>query len=392
MNFKNLTNELLNKQEEEMIKLRGKQETAKEQLADKIVENTMKVYQEATESLIALGCEDKLNDKALTKVVKVEVPVEVPTEELENLKINANEMQAIINGLQKAKEQLEKENKQLQKKLEKANENLASKEAMYKGLIKELGSKVVSNNKNIEEDKEIKQQKEHKELEIPKIENIKIIKNYDNYVLGEYKEVIFEASKNMDCITIYNPKKYHLKDEINKILIEQNILNPKRETKDKSRIECELGVCHEISPNKYMGYFMDDNKPVCYIFDKGYNNGLGTPTTQKIDIRMKNPKKKYSNCKDASKIKKINELIDLHIAKEEELSNNIDRSKAYEFLGLNNVSDNTVVNNTEKKHVPLSNTTGAIKKEEKKEVVKQEKKQTMGDMFSFDTSYASVEL
>lgn len=391
MNFKNLTNKLLSKQEEEMIKLRGKQETAKEQLADKIVENTMKVYQEATESLIALGCEDKLNDKALTKVVKVEVPVEVPTEELENLKINANEMQAIINGLQKAKEQLEKENKQLQKKLDKANENLASKEAMYKGLIRELGSKVVSNNKNIEEDKEIKQQKEHKELEIPKIENIKIIKNYDNYILGEYKGTFFEASKNMECITIYNPKKYHLKDEINKILIEQNILNPKRETKDKSRIECELGVCHEISPNKYMGYFMDDNKPVCYIFDKGYNNGLGTPTTQKIDIRMKNPKKKYSNCKDASKIKKINELIDLHIAKEEELSNNIDRSKAYEFLGLNNNEDNKN-KDTKVKQPMFSNTTGSAKQEEKKEVVKQEKKQTMGDMFSFDTSYASVEL
>ena len=80
--------------------------------------------------------------------------------------------------------------------------------------------------------------------------------------------------------------KVYLKDELNEVLIANKLIQASREDKDMHRVECELGCCHEIDSNKFMGYVVVDTVSYNYVFNKNYNKVLAllNPT---ININFK---------------------------------------------------------------------------------------------------------
>lgn len=397
-NLQSKANNLMNKQ----MEVRGA-----------MIDNLLSTIDDANNALNILGYTNKTNNetavKVVEKVVKVEVPVEIPTKELEDLKISNSELQAIIKGLEtqiketennakkiaKEKAALEAENKTLKDtntNLVEENKQLESKTSMYKNLVKDLKDKMSTKKEVVETNKKKSQAKVHKEVEAPVVDNKELtnVKAYDTYVTGKYKGVTFEASKNMDAITIYDPKRHDLKAEINELLVKSGVLNVSRVTKDIARVENELGVCHEIARNKYMGYVMFNNKPVCFIFDKGYNNGNGTPTVQKLEVRLKNPTKAYRQCKGKTAEDKqltalINDIIDVHLNKEQDYTNSKE-AEVLSFLGINKKKEEVV-------EQPKENTVmkeAAITVVDNNEVKEDDNKQETGaDLFGFDTGYGA---
>lgn len=141
-------------------------------------------------------------------------------------------------------------------------------------------------------------------------EGLKITKNFDTHIIGEYQGVAFEAMKNIEGTNIYDSSKWDMKEEINKVLVDAKLIAANRDIKDRFRVECELGSCHEIDDKKYMGYVVVDNKAYSYVFDTNHRGGF--PCYIGLDVYLKNPRAKKNPCKNKSITAVINSLIDKH--------------------------------------------------------------------------------
>lgn len=276
----------------------------------------LEIIEEAKESLKILGLEDLLNTGVATvtrevEVVKeIEVVREVPVEIIKEVEVPVK----VIEEVEVIKEISSKEDKEtiakLQKELEAVKLELTNKVAMYQGLVKDLNDKIklLSESKPSKSNAKVHVEQEVK-TELPK--ELKV-RNLDTHVVGTYKGIAFEAMKEIMGTTIYNPSRWDIKDELNEVLIANKLIQASREDKDMHRVECELGCCHEIDSNKFMGYVVVDTVSYNYVFNKNYNNGNGFASILNTKVYLNNPRATFKVCKDKRITDAINKLIDKH--------------------------------------------------------------------------------
>lgn len=284
----------------------------------------LEIIEEAKESLKILGLEDLLNTGVATVTREVEVIKEVPVEVVKEIEVVREvpveiikEVEVpvkVIEEVEVVKEISSKEDKEtiakLQKELEAVKLELTNKVAMYQGLVKDLNDKIklLSESKPSKSNAKVHVEQEVK-TELPK--ELKV-RNLDTHVVGTYKGIAFEAMKEIMGTTIYNPSRWDIKDELNEVLIANKLIQASREDKDMHRVECELGCCHEIDSNKFMGYVVVDTVSYNYVFNKNYNNGNGFASILNTKVYLNNPAAKFKVCKDKRITDAINKLIDKH--------------------------------------------------------------------------------
>ena len=305
----------------------------------------LEIIEEAKESLKILGLEDLLNTGVATVTREVEVIKEVPVEIIKEVEVPVK----VIEEIEVVKEISSKEDKEtiakLQKELEAVKLELTNKVAMYQGLVKDLNDKIklLSESKPSKSNAKVHVEQEVK-AELPK--ELKV-RNLDTHVVGTYKGIAFEAMKEIMGTTIYNPSRWDIKDELNEVLIANKLIQASREDKDMHRVECELGCCHEIDSNKFMGYVVVDTVSYNYVFNKNYNNGNGFASILNTKVYLNNPAAKFKVCKDKRITDAINKLIDKHhdnvSAFRNENAVDLLSMIGYDATTINSV-DNTTVN------------------------------------------------
>ena len=319
----------------------------------------LEIIEEAKESLKILGLEDLLNTGVATVTREVEIIKEVPVEVVKEIEVVREvpveiikEVEVpvkVIEEVEVVKEISSKEDKEtiakLQKELEAVKLELTNKVAMYQGLVKDLNDKIklLSESKPSKSNAKVHVEQEVK-TELPK--ELKV-RNLDTHVVGTYKGIAFEAMKEIMGTTIYNPSRWDIKDELNEVLIANKLIQASREDKDMHRVECELGCCHEIDSNKFMGYVVVDTVSYNYVFNKNYNNGNGFASILNTKVYLNNPRATFKVCKDKRITDAINKLIDKHhdnvSAFKNENAVDLLSMIGYDATTINSV-DNTTVN------------------------------------------------
>ena len=318
----------------------------------------LEIIEEAKESLKILGLEDLLNTGVATVTREVEVIKEVPVEVVKEIEVVREvpveiikEVEVpvkVIEEVEVVKEISSKEDKEtiakLQKELEAVKLELTNKVAMYQGLVKDLNDKIklLSESKPSKSNAKVHVEQEVK-TELPK--ELKV-RNLDTHVVGTYKGIAFEAMKEIMGTTIYNPSRWDIKDELNEVLIANKLIQASREDKDMHRVECELGCCHEIDSNKFMGYVVVDTVSYNYVFNKNYNNGNGFASILNTKVYLNNPRATFKVCKDKRITDAINKLIDKHHDNVSAFKNEnaVDLLSMIGYEATTNSVDNTTVN------------------------------------------------
>ena len=332
------------------IEIMERQLKERKEAATSIMNDTM-------EALKVLGQEELLSSNVVEveKIVEVKIPAEIDRSELEKLQITNEESQAIIKGLKKElanekrratnstkrvdklKEQvseLQSDVKQLNK-ISKENKKLLEEKKQLQDMIAKLEARL--NMKTNAEFKVPVKNKETVKKQTPvQINNdLKIYSNNNISILGQYKNVVFEASKRMDAITIYDPSMYGMKDEINKSLESAKLFTQARDVKDHDRIESEIGSCHAISKTKYMGFVMDNGKAICYVYEP---SKYDTAKAILINKRLNNTSIKYEPATESQQAL-INNLVAQHVAANNKRMEQVSQD-AYAGLGLDFLDGN----------------------------------------------------
>lgn len=334
------------------IEIMERQLKERKEAATSIINNTM-------EALKVLGQEELLSSNVVEveKIVEVKIPAEIDRSELEKLQITNEESQAIIKGLKKElanekrratnstkrvdklKEQvseLESDVKQLNK-ISKENKKLLEEKKQLQDMITKLEARL-NMKTNAEFKVPVKNKETVKKQTSVQINNdLKIYSNNNISILGQYKNVIFEASKRMDAITIYDPNNYGMKEEINAALESAKLFTQARDVKDHDRIESEIGSCHAISKTKYMGFVMDNGKAICYVYEP---SKYDTAKAILINKRLNNTSIKYEY-EPATKSQQalINDLVAQHVAANNKRMEQLSQD-AYTGLGLDFLDGN----------------------------------------------------
>lgn len=332
------------------IEIMERQLKERKEAATNIINNTM-------EALKVLGQEELLSSNVVEveKRVEVKIPAEIDRSELEKLQITNEESQAIIKGLKKElanekrratnstkrvdklKEQvseLQSDVKQLNK-ISKENKKLLEENKQLQDMIAKLEAKL--NMKTNAEFKVPVKNKETVKKQTPvQINNdLKIYSNNNISILAQYKNVIFEASKRMDAITIYDPNNYGMKEEIKAALESAKLFTQARDVKDHDRIESEIGSCHAISKTKYMGFVMDNGKAICYVYEP---SKYDTAKAILINKRLNNTNIKYEPATESQQAL-INNLVAQHVAANNKRMEQLSQD-AYAGLGLDFLDGN----------------------------------------------------
>lgn len=332
------------------IEIMERQLKERKEAATSIINNTM-------EALKVLGQEELLSSNVVEveKRVEVKIPAEIDRSELEKLQITNEESQAIIKGLKKElanekrratnstkrvdklKEQvseLQSDVKQLNK-ISKENKKLLEEKKQLQDMIAKLEAKL--NMKTNAEFKVPVKNKETVKKQTPvQINNdLKIYSNNNISILAQYKNVIFEASKRMDAITIYDPNNYGMKEEIKAALESAKLFTQARDVKDHDRIESEIGSCHAISKTKYMGFVMDNGKAICYVYEP---SKYDTAKAILINKRLNNTNIKYEPATESQQAL-INNLVAQHVAANNKRMEQLSQD-AYAGLGLDFLDGN----------------------------------------------------
>ena len=332
------------------IEIMERQLKERKEAATNIMNDTM-------EALKVLGQEELLSSNVVEveKIVEVKIPAEIDRSELEKLQITNEESQAIIKGLKKElanekrratnstkrvdklKEQvseLQSDVKQLNR-ISKENKKLLEEKKQLQDMIAKLEAKL--NMKTNAEFKVPVKNKETVKKQTPvQINNdLKIYSNNNISILAQYKNVIFEASKRMDAITIYDPNNYGMKEEIKAALESAKLFTQARDVKDHDRIEAEIGSCHAISKTKYMGFVMDNGKAICYVYEP---SKYDTAKAISINKRLNNTSIIYEPATKSQQAL-INNLVAQHVAANNKRMEQLSQD-AYAGLGLDFLDGN----------------------------------------------------
>lgn len=334
------------------IEIMERQLQERKEAATSIINNTI-------EALKVLGQEELLSSNVVEvekeKIVEVKVPVEVDKSELEALKVKNAEAEAIIKSLKKELANEKRKATNSNKRVDKLKEQVSELKSDVKGL-----SKIADKNKElVEENKYLKDMitkleaklnmKTNAEFKVPvknketvkkqtpvQINNdLKIYSNNNISILAQYKNVIFEASKRMDAITIYDPSMYGMKEEIKAALESARLFSQARDVKDHDRIETEIGSCHAISKTKYMGFVMDNGKAICYVYEP---SKYDTAKAILINKRLNNTSIKYEPATESQQAL-INNLVAQHVAANNKRMEQLSQD-AYTGLGLDFLDGN----------------------------------------------------
>lgn len=332
------------------IEIMDRQLKERKEAATSIINNTI-------EALKVLGQEELLSSNVVEveKVVEVKIPAEIDRSELEKLQITNEESQAIIKGLKKELANEKRRATNSTKRVDKLKEQVSELKSDVKGL-----SKIADKNKElVEENKYLKDMitkleaklnmKTNAEFKVPvknketvkkqtpvQINNdLKIYSNNNISILAQYKNVIFEASKRMDAITIYDPNNYGMKEEIKAALESAKLFTQARDVKDHDRIESEIGSCHAISKTKYMGFVMDNGKAICYVYEP---SKYDTAKAILINKRLNNTNIKYEPATESQQAL-INNLVAQHVAANNKRMEQLSQD-AYAGLGLDFLDGN----------------------------------------------------
>lgn len=334
------------------IEIMERQLQERKEAATSIINNTI-------EALKVLGQEELLSSNVVEvekeKIVEVKVPVEVDKSELEALKVTNAEAEAVIKSLKKELANEKRKATNSNKRVDKLKEQVSELESDVKGL-----SKIADKNKElVEENKYLKDMiakleaklsmKSNAEFKVPvnnkeKVkkqepvqvsDDLKIYSNNNISILAQYKNVIFEASKRMDAITIYDPNNYGMKEEINAALESAKLFTQARDVKDHDRIETEIGSCHAISKTKYMGFVMDNGKAICYVYEP---SKYDTAKAILINKRLNNTSVKYEPATESQQAL-INNLVAQHVAANNKRMEQLSQD-AYAGLGLDFLDGN----------------------------------------------------
>lgn len=334
------------------IEIMERQLQERKEAATSIINNTI-------EALKVLGQEGLLSSNVVEvekeKIVEVKVPVEVDKSELEALKVKNAEAEAIIKSLKKELANEKRKATNSNKRVDKLKEQVSELKSDVKGL-----SKIADKNKElVEENKYLKDMitkleaklnmKTNAEFKVPvknketvkkqtpvQINNdLKIYSNNNISILAQYKNVIFEASKRMDAITIYDPSMYGMKEEIKAALESAKLFTQARDVKDHDRIETEIGSCHAISKTKYMGFVMDNGKAICYVYEP---SKYDTAKAILINKRLNNTSIKYEPATESQQAL-INNLVAQHVAANNKRMEQLSQD-AYTGLGLDFLDGN----------------------------------------------------
>lgn len=334
------------------IEIMERQLQERKEAATSIINNTI-------EALKVLGQEELLSSNVVEvekeKIVEVKVPVEVDKSELEALKVTNAEAEAVIKSLKKELANEKRKATNSNKRVDKLKEQVSELESDVKGL-----SKIADKNKElVEENKYLKDMiakleaklsmKSNAEFKVPVnnkeevkkqepvqvSDDLKIYSNNNISILAQYKNVIFEASKRMDAITIYDPNNYGMKEEINAALESAKLFTQARDVKDHDRIETEIGSCHAISKTKYMGFVMDNGKAICYVYEP---SKYDTAKAILINKRLNNTSVKYEPATESQQAL-INNLVAQHVAANNKRMEQLSQD-AYAGLGLDFLDGN----------------------------------------------------
>lgn len=291
-----------------VMNLLNKQEEARVGLANEMVST----INQAKEALLLLGQEQLIgelfNNKSSERVIVKEVEVKVEDTET----------------------------------IAKLQEELNSKEAMYKGLIANLNNKINSLEATLHKYESLTKQESEVAISNDVVEEVKpvvvnnglnITHKNKNCVIGTYNNIPFEASIRIDATTIYSPNEWAIKEELNKALIDAGYIQANRDDKDFARVECEQGSCHEIAPNKFMGYVVVDGKLFNYVFDKNYKGGKGTPSYVSTTKYLHDSNERFNPCRITAINNAIGDLIAKHGNNKQSLTEE-HSDDVYAFLGL----------------------------------------------------------
>lgn len=333
--------------------LMAKQLEERKETGVSIVNNTF-------EALKLLGQENLLEQKVIEveKIVKVEIPVEINNKELEEMRISNEELNGIIKGLKKELASERRKATNSNKRVDKLTQQVTELKSEVKKLKSDKNKELIEENKHLKDiitklenklsiktNAEFKvptNKKEDKKEHIQVNDNLKIFQETNTTILGQYKDVIFEASKRMDAITIYNPKKYNMKGEIETALKSAGLFTQARDVKDKDRIENEIGSCHEVSDNKYIGFVMDNGQAICYVYEPTkYDKAISVL----VNKRINNANVKYDVASNTQQTL-INQLVAQHEAvnnkRMEQMSQDAYAGLGLEFLDETNTKEEVI--------------------------------------------------
>ena len=105
---------------------------------------------------------------------------------------------------------------------------------------------------------------------------------------GLYKGIPFSAGVNVGGVMVFNPMRYDLEAEIEKVLLDCNFIDPKDLTKDPYKVRESYGSVQKLRSGDYCGYVVGSNGFVS-LFIKSINKErpciMGLPSFMEGDTK-----------------------------------------------------------------------------------------------------------
>lgn len=128
---------------------------------------------------------------------------------------------------------------------------------------------------------------------------------------GLYKGIPFSAGVNVGGVMVFNPMRYDLEAEIEKVLLDCNFIDPKDLTKDPYKVRESYGSVQKLRSGDYCGYVVGSNGFIS-LFVKNLNKErpciMGLPSFMEGDTK---PHASHDGLVSAT----VKELIAAHTAK-----------------------------------------------------------------------------
>lgn len=412
-----LVESLLIKENEKRMKVEKELMEKRRILALRLVDKFNKIveakYNDVVEDLKVLEFENLISNLAVggkVKTVEVvkEVPVEVVKEVVKKDTKRVNELESKVKNLELKVESTNDEKNKVVEELKAAQEEIAKLKAELlkmkedKKEVKINIENTLKNNKTAKEsDKKKVEENVSKTLE-KAVKNAKkkeskdelnIIHTLRDRVIGEYKGIAFEAAIDMQGISIYDPQQWGLKAEIEKKLIDNNIIKKIRKIGDENRVENEIGLCHKIDDKKYEGYIVNRKGDVfLYVYNPSFVNEAGENGASciKLDTYLKNPKAKRRSFHSKDVLGKIKKLIALHDNVVEETAKKLEDSKADNAVAAANLMASFFGGDIESSPV-ISKVETATTAKSNEEVIEEKAETSVSDFSMGDFSYGDID-
>ena len=119
-------------------------------------------------------------------------------------------------------------------------------------------------------------------------ESLKIMYRSKKVCRGFYKGVPFSAGVNVGGVMVFNPLRYDLEAEIEKVLLDCNFIDPKDLTKDPYKVRESYGSVQKLRSGDYCGYVVGSNGFIS-LFIKSINKErpciMGLPSFMEGDTK-----------------------------------------------------------------------------------------------------------